>query len=248
MTRAPLDRFAALDRLIADRRISRRTLDPSREAALGFVEIAEVLDLSRHDARLVDALASLATELVNAVAEHFPENVFGDYAALVEACLLAAEGADEPVHTLEETARVLVDLQALFGCTSTVRFRYVHDFLYGYDWAKWVQRDPASRASIGPYAMPFLKHMHQRGRELLELIAVNDRTYPQLRDAKPRNPFRFDREPASEIAIHQALALRDELPVRAYRLRAVGEPCGASDRPYQELRVAVAGTLGLVTS
>jgi len=93
-----------------------------------------------------------------------------------------------------------------------------------------------------------LRHMHQRGRELLELIAVNDRTYPQLRDAKPRNPFRFDREPPSEIAIHQALAVRDELPVRAYCLRAAGEPCGVWDRPYQELRVAVAGTLGLLTS
>jgi len=237
--------FIALDRAIVARGISRRTLDPARTEALGFEEIAVALALEGRDARIVAEVAELARELVEAIAEHFPENLFADYAALVEACVLAAEGAADPVATVRETGRCLVDLQALFGRHSTVRFRYVHDFLYGFDWAKWVQRAPSERSSVEPYAPLFLASMLERGHEMLALIAADDRTYPRLRDERPRNPFRFDREPTSEEAIHRALAARDELPVRAYVLSHHGVARSAWDRPYQEARFAVAQELGL---
>jgi hypothetical protein len=237
--------FVALDRAIAARGISRRTLDPERSEALGFEEIACALAFERRDARIVEAIADLARELVEAVAEHFPENLFADYAALVEACVVSAERAEDPIRTVRDTGRALVDLQALFGRHSTVRFRYVHDFLYGFDWAKWVQRAPNEHAANEPYAPLFLEFMLARGREMLALIASDDATYPRLRDDRPRNPFRFDREPSSEVAIHRALAARDALPVRAYRLSSCGPARGDWSRAYQELRFEVAQSLGL---
>ncbi len=246
MTVASLRGFQDLDALIVERGMSMRTLDPQRTRALAFVDIAEALDLRRREPGLVDALAALATGLVTAVATHFPENIFADYAAILEACLDEAERSENPRETLDETAQILVELQALFGCASPVRFRYVHDFLYGYDWVKWVQRDPGARAAVGPYDMVFLRYMLQRGRELLALIAHNDTTYPQLRDASARNPFRFDRNPPAEIAIHERLAERDEVPVRAYRVRASGDPCNAWSLPFQDLRVSVAESLGFM--
>jgi hypothetical protein len=237
--------FVRLDRAIAERGISRRTLDPTRSEALGFEEIAVALAFEQRDPRVVEAVAELARELVEAIAEHFPENLFADYGALVEACVVAAERSSTPLEVVRETGRALVDLQALFGRHSTVRFRYVHDFLYGYDWAKWVQREPAARATVDAYAPAFLTAMLARGREMLALIANDDRTYPRLRDDRPRNPFRFDREPASEEAIHRMLAARDALPVRAYRLSSVGPARGDWSRAYQELRYEVAASLGL---
>ena len=180
------------------------------------------------------------------MAEHFPENLFADYAALVESTALAAEHSAEPLATVHDTGKALVELQALFGRHSPVRFRYVHDFLYGYDWAKWVKRDPAARAQVGPFAMPFLRYMLARGAEMLALIAADDATYPALRDARARNPFRFDREPSAEVLLHRSLAVRDEIPVRAWRLSQEGVAQGPWDAAYQELRLAEASRLGLL--
>jgi hypothetical protein len=239
-----LDGFIALDRWTCAEGVGRLSLDPLRESAMGFEEIAVALDFPHRDPRIVEAIAALADALVRAVAEHFPENLFADYAALVEACIIAAERSREPLATVAETGRALVDLQALFGRHSTIRFRYVHDFLNGYDWVKWVQRDPSVRADVGPYAMPFLRHMLARGHEMLGLIASDDRAYPRLRDARPRNPFRFDREPTAEAAIHRELALRDELPLRPFLVSARGDARAPWQRPYQDLRLAAAERLG----
>jgi hypothetical protein len=235
----------ALDRWVRAERVGWRSLDPAREEAMSFEELAVALRFPQRDPRVVEATGVMAGALVRAVAEHFPENIFADYAALVEACVEAAEGSPDPLATLAETGRALVDLQALFGRRTTIRFRYVHDFLNGYDWAKWVQREPDTRAHVGPYAMPFLRHMLARGQEMLGLIDADDGTYPRLRDARPRNPFRFDREPSAEVALHRSLAARGDQPLRPYLVASRGEAVGAWDRPYQELRLAEAARLGL---
>jgi hypothetical protein len=235
----------ALDRWVRAERVGWRSLDPAREEAMSFEEIAVALAFPQRDPRVVEATGELAEALVRAVAEHFPENIFADYAALVEACVDAAEGSSDPLLTIAETGRALVDLQALFGRRSTIRFRYVHDFLNGYDWVKWVQREPDTRAPVGPYAMPFLRHMLARGQEMLGLIDADDGTYPRLRDARPRNPFRFDREPSAEVALHRSLAARGDLPLRPYLVASRGAAVGAWDCPYQELRLAEAARLGL---
>lgn len=245
MTVASLRGFEALDALIVERGTSMRTLDPQRTRALAFVDIAEALDLRHREPALVDALAALATGLVTAVATHFPENIFADYAAILEACLDEAERSKNPVKPLKKR-REFSSIFKRFLMRVAGALRYAHDFLYGYDWVKWVQRDPVARATVGPYAMAFLRYMLQRGRELLALIAHNDTTYPQLRDASARNPFRFDRNPHAEIAIHERLAQRDEVPVRAYRVRASGDPCNLWSLPFHDLRVSVADSLGLM--
>ncbi|MBF0238620.1 MAG: ATP-binding protein, partial [SAR324 cluster bacterium] len=40
-----------------------------------------------------------------------------------------------------EIEKKMIMLQELFGIQSPLKFRYVHDFMYGYDWIKWVQKD-----------------------------------------------------------------------------------------------------------
>ncbi len=237
-----LTAFHELDAYIASRSLPRRTLDPSREESRSFLDLATSLDIASRGEPLIGAVGEMAAAVVRAVEEHFPENIFSDYALLVASSLSAAEASVDPLETLRETGDLLVQLQALFGCHSTVRFRYVHDLIYGYDWAKWVRRDPQTRADVGPFDLRFLRYMHQRGVQLLGLIAEDDSTYPQLRGSAPRNPFGFDRNPPAEVLLHERLVQRGELPVRAYLL--ADSPVW--DRPYQELRTESARALGLV--
>lgn len=184
-------------------------------------------------------LTAALREITDAAAAAFPENIYWDLEFL--AASLLRSGRAEGEGTITELARRIAGLQALYGQSTTIRFRYVHDFLYGYDWAKWIQREPDERARFGPFERTFLVHMEQRARELCELIAADDATYPSLPDGQIRNPFPFSREPADEARLLRDLADGGLLPVETW------DPAAAPtwDRPYADLRVERAQALGL---
>jgi len=230
----------------ADERLAERpwrSLAPGRARARSLVEICGVVLRDHEDSAaeaLVDALASIAL----AMQRSFPENIFGDLELLAASLWKrASHEAEGAAASLERQGRQLVALHELFGKHTSIRFRYVHDFIYGFDWAKWVAREPASRAGVGPFDPEFVDYMEYRGHELLALIATGrDRKYPALESGRPRNPFGFTREPAAEIVLHQSLAAAGSLPVEAWRFEA--KP--SWDRPYAALRREAAGELGLV--
>lgn len=216
--------LVALGRALLEPEAAAVTSDP--EACLAFAEGLAAIALAMRDA--------------------FPLNLYGDLDHLA-ACLwrgAAAAPAGAVAFLRQQCARV-VELQHLFGCTTSIRFRYVHDFLYGFDWAKWVAREPATRACVGPFSPAFLAAMHARGHELLGVIAGgHDRRYPPLPDARARNAFGFSREPADELVLHRHLAREGLLPVEAWRLDASPR----WDRPFQALRREHAARLGLSTT
>lgn len=191
---------------------------------------------------LADALGSIALAMRRA----FPENIFGDLEYLAASLWRGAERAPVGAAAHLRTAEAqIVALQERFGGGTTINFRYAHDFLYGFDWAKWVARDPQNRASVGPFDPPFLLYTARRGAELVELIATGgDTKYPPLPDARPRNPFGFSRQPDAEVQLHLCLAREGLLPVQAW------EPDAAPDwdRPFARLRLDVARRLGLAES
>lgn len=196
-----------------------RSLDPSRERATSLEELhARALasvEPGLCDA-LADALAEGLCELALAQLDAFPGNLFWDLdlicAALVaEARTLAPAQARACV--IDRFARMSA-LQHLYGRRTPINFSYVHDFVYGFDWAKWVAREPSLHAAPpGPFSLTFLEYMDRRGHELLELIAVDDGKYPSLDGDEPRNPFPFSREPEAEVRLHRELARRDLIPV-----------------------------------
>jgi hypothetical protein len=181
------------------------------------------------------SLHGALTRIAQAIVENHPDNLFADLDALAA----TLERLDEPCR-LERTDRI-VRLHALFGQRSPIRFRYVHDFLYGFDWARWVARAPEERHAVLPYDLPFLAYLEQRGHELLALIAGDDAKYPTLRDRSSRNPFPFSREPAAEIAIHRALAERGLVPLAAWDASAAPH----WNEPYASVREAQARAMGL---
>lgn len=241
---AALDRLAALDAELDRYGVVRYSLDPERERASSLERLGRLL-LPRTAALpegSATALAEGLAALVRSVLEHFPENIFWDFDYLAASIVReAARAPDDAPRRLAEAFEEAVALHALFGRATPIRFRYVHDFVYGFDWAKWVRRDPASRRRIGPFDLDFLRSMRARGHELLELIANDDATYPRLRGTGARNPFDFSREPEAEIALHRDLARRGLVPVRAWTL----DDAPVWDRPFAEERAARARALGL---
>lgn len=218
-----------------------RSLAPGRMRARALAEVGQQV-LGHRDDAVARALAEALATIGLAMQRAFPQNIFGDLELLAAALWGQALAADEAVALLRAQGRRIAELQALFGRGTPIRFRYVHDFVYGFDWAKWVAKDPTARAHVGPYDPVFLAFMERRGHELLELIAAGrDRKYPPLPDGRPRNPFGFSREPAAEIALHRELARTGLIPVEAWRVDARPQ----WDRPYAALRREVAERLGL---
>ena len=222
------ERIAAIDARVLDS--GARTLAPGRARATPVSELTTAAPSS-----LRTALGEALCVVVHAQLEAFPQNLFWDLDALASSILAQALTTPEPETHLRQSAAIIARLQALFGCHSPVRFRYAHDFVYGFDWAKWVSRDP-SRADVGPYDRAFLEFTERRGHELLALIAEDDEKYPKLADGSTRNPFGFSREPQDEARLFTSLASQDLLPVRAWE----AHPSPRWDRPFHALREQVA--------
>jgi hypothetical protein len=188
------------------------------------------------DAARLRAFVEGLCAIVEALAEDFPHNIFWDldYPAR---CLWEAGAPCD----MEAFARRVVALCHGFGVRSPLRFRYAHDFVFGYDWARWVMREPEQRAAIGPFDGTFLDYLEGRQQELFALVAGDDAKYSRLRGAEFRNPFGFSREPDEETRLHQALAREDLIPVKAWRLD--GDP--RWHLPFADLRIEAALRLGL---
>ncbi|MCC6873681.1 MAG: ferrochelatase [Sandaracinaceae bacterium] len=207
-----------------------RSLCPDRPRRRSIEEV--VAALREEAGPLAEPLAAGLAVIERAIEQHFPDNIFCDLDFLAASLVRQARRAPSMRAHIEDRVARVVRLHALYGGGTSIRFRYVHDFLYGYDWAKWVRRDPASRAHAGPFDLELLEHVERRGQELLGLIDQDDPTYHRLRDSRHRNPFGFGRDPDEEARLHEDLARRGWIPVEAWRLYA----SPVWDRPYAEER------------
>lgn len=215
---------------------------PERSRAHGLTEIAELALAPGDDPALVDAFVDGLVGLAEAIHAAFPGNLLWDLDLPATTWLVRARASEQPARRCAELFGLAIDLQHAFGRTGALHFRYVHDFTYGYDWAKWVARAPGERAGIGPFDDVFLRAMAERGRELVGIIAAGgDPKYPPLPDHVDRNPFPFAREPEGELALHRELARLDQLPLHTWR----STDAPRWDRPYAAWREAAAARLGL---
>lgn len=233
-------KLAALDRVLSETAPPRVSMGPDRAAATSFRELGLRAAATTSDLRVLGAFGESLLGIVEAERQNFPDNIFADLDYLAAALLRDALAADMgPVAYLREATDLIVTLHGLFGMHSAIRFRYTHDFRYGFDWARWVQKDAAARSGIGPFDLAFLHYSRDRGRELLALIAADDTKYPKLPDGTPRNPFAFSREPADERRVHEALAKEGLVPIAAWDRDATP----TANRPYSDLRAERAKAL-----
>ncbi|KPK15350.1 MAG: hypothetical protein AMJ62_09470 [Myxococcales bacterium SG8_38] len=226
-----------LDARIAQTRHGRLTLDPRRSIATPLTEVVSRLADGRQSTHLTAAASAVA----EAQMRNFPDNLFWDFdfylASIHER---ASEAADYAAH-LSHVVGLTVRLMQLYGQQSPIRFRYVHDFMYGFDWARWVRRKPEARTGFAPFGIEFLRQTEARGRDLLSLIEADDEWYPRLEEGVSRNPFPFPREPEDELRLYRKLAARGYVPVEAWRVDARPD----AKRDFDALREETAASLGL---
>lgn len=232
-------RMRDLDAELVDRAGPPASLAPGRSRATSL-EALTVVIAGDFDSRWAQALAGGVGSMVRSQIEHFPGNIYWDLDFLV-AALLGQAGS--PTAFLDLAERV-VRLQRLFGCHSVIGFRYLHDFTYGFDWARWTARSPGERATIGPFSGTFLDRLEHRGGEIEARIRAGDARYPRLAPGVFRNPFPFSRSPRDERRLLEDLAANDLIPVHAWRVDARPR----FDRPYTEQREVRARELGIPSS
>jgi hypothetical protein len=196
---------------------------------------------SLSDSHQAPHLSMAASAVAGAQLKSFPENLFWDFDFFLASIHKRASASSDYAGYLAEVTRITVDLMGLYGQQSAIRFRYVHDFMYGFDWARWVSRDPESRSEVEPFGLEFLRQTESRGRDILDLIEADDELYPSLAEGVSRNPFPFAREPENELSLYRLLADRGQVPVEAWRSDAQPD----ASRDFDALREAAAASLEL---
>jgi len=222
---------------IQESRFGALSLDPNRSIASSPTELVSSLA----DSQELPHLAAAASAVAEAQLRSFPENIFWDFDFYLASIHRSASAVSDYASYLREVTRMTVGLMTLYGQQSVIRFRYVHDFMYGFDWARWVRRDPAARMGIEPFGIDFLRRTESRGRDILTLIKTDDDWYPKLADGASRNPFPFSREPEEELLLYRLLAESACVPVEAWRLDAQAD----ASRELDALREDLAASLGL---
>jgi hypothetical protein len=233
--------LAATDETLDRHAWGRRSLAPGRGRSHDLLAVCLAAAAPEDSDTALLALADGLAALAHAQLESFPDNLCCDFDLLVAHALRRSRASADPAATITAHLAQICRLQRLYGRETAIRFRYVHDFVYGFDWAKWVGRDPDLRAGVGPFDREFLDHLERRAHVLLGLIAEDDPVYGGIPDDQARNPFPFSREPAAELAIHADLAARGLIPVAAW------DPYAAPrwHHPFAALRVESAAALGL---
>ncbi len=244
--RHALARLEQADRRLAASQGPLRSLAPDRAVARGAAEICAALFDDDAPAELVVSFAEGTEAWRDAIAAAFPDNLLWDCDLALSTWWRRARADVAPAATARALLQAACALQQQFSRHGALGFRYAHDFLYGFDWAKWVARAPEQRApdrqaGAGPFDAGFLAALRERGDELCALLARGgDQQYPPLGGAA-RNPFPFSREPDEELALHRALAAAGELPVIAWSCDGAAQ----WSRPFAALRRERAARMGL---
>ena len=213
-----LEQLRHLDTILYKHTTLPLSLDPRKTCVTSFEELGRLFISSHLDSDALKIAINSITEIIQAQIKHFPSNIFWDFDAIFYQIIKI----DNQSHCLEY-CNLLLNLIRNFGMHSEIRFQYLHDFTFGFDWAKWVRKNPLERSKTSPFDISFLKSLNSRRLELVQLIRSNDRKYHKLTTPEPRNPYAFDRSPDYEKTLHQNLAKINKIPVCAWNADAKGQ-------------------------
>lgn len=238
----PSHSFQSLDEIIAQQSVNLLSLNPQKTLTTSFTELGNLIVETTTDLRLISSLRDTLEHILNAQLQNFPQNIFWDFDFVVSSMLRQALAAgDRAIDFLESFGNKMVSLSELFGIKTEIRFRYVHDFIYGFEWARWVQKQPETRAHVEPFSLVFLDYLLVKGKEILQRISHGQNISYKLCDTGFRNPFTFSREPEDERRLLSCLAGEELIPIAAWNWDA--QPVW--NKPYQDMRQQLALKLNI---
>lgn len=238
----PNNSFQVIDEILAQYQINLLSLNPYKTNITSFVELEGLIRKNITDTCLINTTKNTLERIVKSQLQNFPENIFWDFDFMVSSMLhQSLNGGDDAIAFLESFADKMVLLTDLFGINSEIRFRYVHDFIYGFEWAKWVQKDPQNRANIEPFSLIFLDYLLAKHQELIQRISRSKSQSYKLCANGFRNPFNFSRDPEDEYRLLTHLAKAELIPVAAWDWNAFP----IWNKPFQERREQLALELNI---
>ncbi len=238
----PTHTFQFLDEIFVQQSVSLLSLNPHKTLITNFAELGNLITEQNTDIHLLTTFQETLESIVRTQLQNFPENIFWDFDFLVSSMLRQALTADEgAVPFLKIFGEKMVCLTEMFGNKTEMRFRYVHDFMYGFDWARWVKKEPQKRSHIEPFSLVFFDYLLAKGKELLQRINHGQVISYKLCETGYRNPFTFSREPEDEYRLLTYLAKEQLIPVAAWNWNA----SPVWNKPFQEMRQQVALQLNI---
>ena len=238
----PNQLFQSLDEILAQHSVNPLTLNPHKNLITSFVELENLITTITTDQEIIITLRDTLELIIYAQVQNFPENIFWDFDFLVNSMLRQALLADEgAIAFLECFSKKMVLLIELFGIKKEIRFRYVHDFIYGFDWAKWVKKEPQTRSHSEPFSLVFLDYLLVKGEKLIKHLNYGQMTSYNLSNTGYRNPFDFSREPEDERLLLGYLATEKLIPVEVWNW----DTRPVWNQPFQEMRQQLALKLNI---
>ncbi|MEH1830998.1 MAG: hypothetical protein V7L29_02680 [Nostoc sp.] len=238
----PTHTFQLIDKILAQQSVNLLSLNPQKTLITSFAELENLIAEQNTDIQIITTIQATIENIVRTQLQNFPENIFWDFDFLVSSMLRQALNADEgAIPFLKVFGEKMVCLTEMFGNKTEIRFRYVHDFMYGFDWARWVQKEPQKRAHIEPFSPLFLDYLLVKGKELLQRINHGQVVSYKLCDTGYRNPFTFSREPEDEYRLLTYLAEEQLIPVAVWNWNA----SPVWNKPFQEMRQQLALKLNI---
>ncbi|MCC5643310.1 hypothetical protein LC607_10205 [Nostoc sp. CHAB 5824] len=238
----PTHTFQFIDEILTQQSINLLSLNPQKRLITSFAELGNLITEQNTEIELFATLQETLESIVCSQLQNFPDNIFWDFDFLVSSMFRQALVADEgAIDFLKAFGEKMGSLIEMFGTKKEIRFRYVHDFMYGFEWARWVQKEPQKRAYIEPFSPVFLDYLLVKGKELLQRINHGQVTSYKLCDTGYRNPFTFSREPEDEYRLLTCLAEEELIPVAVWNWNA----SPVWNKPFQEMRQQLALKLNI---
>ncbi|MEH1851894.1 MAG: hypothetical protein V7L11_09455 [Nostoc sp.] len=238
----PTHNFKFIDEVLAQQSVNLLSLSPEKTLITSFAELGDLITEQSTDIQIIITIQQTLESIVRTQLQNFPENIFWDFDFLVSSMLRQALTADEgAIPFLKIFGEKMISLTEMFGNKTEMRFRYVHDFMYGFEWARWVQKEPQNRAHIEPFSLLFLDYLLVKGKELLQRINHGQVVSYKLCETGYRNPFTFSREPEDEYRLLSYLAEEQLIPVAVWNWNA----SPVWNKPFQEMRQQLALKLNI---
>ncbi|OYD93997.1 hypothetical protein CDG76_18785 [Nostoc sp. 'Peltigera membranacea cyanobiont' 210A] len=238
----PTNTFQLIDEILAQQSVNLLSLSPQKTLITSFKELGNLIAEQNTDIQIITTIQKTLESIVRTQLQNFPENIFWDFDFLVSSMLRQALTAEEgAINFLKTFSKKMISLTEMFGNKTEMRFRYVHDFMYGFDWARWVQKEPQNRAHIEPFSLVFFDYLLAKGKELLQRINHGQVVSYKLCETGYRNPFTFSREPEDEYRLLTYLAEEELIPVAVWNWNA----SPVWNKPFQEMRQQLALKLNI---
>lgn len=213
-------RFQELERDMLHADVFMYSLNTKNSSASSPSVLAQYVSAFYSDTAIWSLFSDFLEQMFRNMIHHFPENIFWDLDYMITYAVRESIHHKAPELFWEDYTEKLSELLAIFGCHGEIRFRYLHDFTYGFDWSRWARKDISERKNIHPFGISFFDRTIERGDELLELIRKNDSKYHQLQSDVYRNPFSFSREIAEEKKMMHWLSKNKAIPVEQWKTTA----------------------------